>query len=1100
MKLFFRFAVNEKQKTLKLISTTKKTLMNRLLFLRRLCVSLCISMIGILAFAQGRSVEGVITDASGEPMIGVNVLVKGTTNGAVTDMDGKFVIHKVKSSDMLSVSYIGYTSQDIKVGSRNSFTITLREDSKTLDEVVVIGYGSVRKKDLTGSVATVGAEALTAIPVATATEALTGKMAGVQITTTEGSPDAEMKIRVRGGGSITGDNTPLFIVDGFPVESISDIPASEIEDITVLKDASSTAIYGSRGANGVILVTTRSGKEGKVSVNYNAYYSWKKMAKKLNTLSGSDYVKWQYEKAMLNGGKSDEINPEDYTKIFGNYQDMDLYDNVPTNDWQDQVFGRTGHTFNHNLSISGGSDKMKFTFNYAHMDDKAIMIGSNFKRDNLSLKLNYKPVKNVTLDFSARYSNTSIDGAGANESKTEVSTADSRMKNVMIYPPFNYASLSEGYDPDMNLIQPVTSVWDNDRRQNRKTFDYNGSFTWEIIKNLKFKTEFGLQQYMNDDKRFYGVTTYNSRTNGNSQPIAVFIGRDRETFRNANTLSYDFKKLFKNQDHHLDILLGQEIVKVKSNEATDEVRYFPALFTANEAFSLTSQGQAYNTDKFTNADDNLLSYFGRVNYNYQSKYLLSATFRADGSSKFAEDNRWGFFPSVAVAWRISSEKFMEGTRNWLDDLKLRLSYGTAGNNAIDSDQTRTIWSAGSGAALGWINNLSSFWTTGSHMVNPDLTWETTHTRNIGLDFSLFGGRLNGTFEYYWNTTKDLLIEFPVSGTGYSYQWRNLGETENKGYELTLNWVAVEKQNFGLSINANIGFNKNNVVSLGGLTEYSAASNWASSEIGSDFVVRPGLPVGQIYGYVSDGRYEVDDFEGYDASSNTWILKEGVADASEVIGEKMLRPGAMKLKNVDGSEDNKVTTTDRAIIGDTNPVASGGFGLNARIYGFDVAANFTYSIGNDVYNANKIEYTTAGNNTKYRNMIDIMADGNRWTNLREDGTISNDPAELAEMNAHTTMWSPWMNQNVLTDWAVEDGSFLRLSTLTVGYTLPVSLTRKVGINNLRFYVTGYNLFCLTGYSGFDPEVSTRTKTALTPGVDYSAYPKSRQFVIGLNLNF
>ena len=743
---------------------------------------------------------------------------------------------------------------------------------------------------------------------------------------------------------------------------------------------------------------------------------------------------------------------------------------------------------------------MKFTFNYAHMDDKAIMIGSNFKRDNLSLKLNYKPVKNVTLDFSARYSNTSIDGAGANESKTEVSTADSRMKNVMIYPPFNYASLSEGYDPDMNLIQPVTSVWDNDRRQNRKTFDYNGSFTWEIIKNLKFKTEFGLQQYASNDKRFYGVTTYNSRTNGNSQPIAVFIGRDRETFRNANTLSYDFKKLFKNQDHHLDVLLGQEIVKVKSNEDTDEVRHYPALFTANEAFSLTSQGQAYNTDKFTNADDNLLSYFGRVNYNYQSKYLLSATFRADGSSKFAEDNRWGFFPSVAVAWRISSEKFMEGTRSWLDDLKLRLSYGTAGNNAIDSDQTRTIWSAGSGAALGWINNLSSFWTTGSHMVNPDLTWETTHTRNIGLDFSLFGGRLNGTFEYYWNTTKDLLIEFPVSGTGYSYQWRNLGETENKGYELTLNWVAVEKQNFGLSINANIGFNKNNVVSLGGLTEYSAASNWASSEIGSDFVVRPGLPVGQIYGYVSDGRYEVDDFEGYDASSNTWILKEGVADASEVIGEKMLRPGAMKLKNVDGSEDNKVTTTDRAIIGDTNPVASGGFGLNARIYGFDVAANFTYSIGNDVYNANKIEYTTAGNNTKYRNMIDIMADGNRWTNLREDGTISNDPTELAEMNAHTTMWSPWMNQNVLTDWAVEDGSFLRLSTLTVGYTLPVSLTRKVGINNLRFYVTGYNLFCLTGYSGFDPEVSTRTKTALTPGVDYSAYPKSRQFVIGLNLNF
>ena len=1067
---------------------------NKMKTTRAALLSFLVALISLSVSAQNVTVKGTVKDKTGETVIGASVVEKGNTgNGTITDIDGNYTL-SVPAHATIVFSYVGMATQEVAVKGKTRIDITMEDDAQALEEVVVIGYGSVKKKDLTGSVATVNSDVLAAVPVANATEALTGKMAGVQITTTEGSPDAEMTIRVRGGGSITQSNEPLYIVDGFPVESISDIPASEIEDITVLKDASSTAIYGSRGANGVILVTTKSGKEGKVNVSYNAYYSWKKVAKTLDVLSARDYAEWQYELANILGDVTT------YEEHFGSYNDIDLYDNVATNDWQDLTFGRTGHTFNHNVSINGGSDRVKYAFNYAHMDDKAIMIGSNFKRDNLSLKLNYKPVKNVTLDFSARYSNTSIDGAGANESKTEVSTADSRMKNVMIYPPFNYASLSEGYDPDMNLIQPVTSVWDNDRCQNRKTFDYNGSFTWEIIKNLKFKTEFGLQQYMNDDKRFYGVTTYNSRTNGNSQPIAVFIGRDRETFRNANTLSYDFKKLFKNQDHHLDVLLGQEIVKVKSNEDTDEVRYFPALFTANEAFSLTSQGQAYNTDKFTNADDNLLSYFGRVNYNYQSKYLLSATFRADGSSKFAEDNRWGFFPSVAVAWRISSEKFMEGTRNWLDDLKLRLSYGTAGNNAIDSDQTRTIWSAGSGAALGWINNLSSFWTTGSHMVNPDLTWETTHTRNIGLDFSLFGGRLNGTFEYYWNTTKDLLIEFPVSGTGYSYQWRNLGETENKGYELTLNWVAVEKQNFGLSINANIGFNKNNVVSLGGLTEYSAASNWASSEIGSDFVVRPGLPVGQIYGYVSDGRYEVDDFEGYDASSNTWILKEGVADASEVIGEKMLRPGAMKLKNVDGSEDNKVTTTDRAIIGDTNPVASGGFGLNARIYGFDVAANFTYSIGNDVYNANKIEYTTAGNNTKYRNMIDIMADGNRWTNLREDGTISNDPAELAEMNAHTTMWSPWMNQNVLTDWAVEDGSFLRLSTLTVGYTLPVSLTRKVGINNLRFYVTGYNLFCLTGYSGFDPEVSTRTKTALTPGVDYSAYPKSRQFVIGLNLNF
>lgn len=1052
----------------------------------------------LMALAQTKAIKGIVKDTSGEPVIGANVFVKGTTNGVITDIDGNYIVNDVKSTDVLVFSYIGYVSQEIKVNNQSIINVTMNEDAQSLEEVVVVGYGTMKKKDITGSVATVNADALTIVPVSTATEALSGKMAGVQITTTEGSPDAEMKIRVRGGGSITGDNTPLFIVDGFPVESISDIPASEIEDISVLKDASSTAIYGSRGANGVIIVTTKSGKEGKIQVNYNAYYSWKKMATKLKTLSGEDYVKWQYELAMLNSSDPDRINPQEYTSIFGNYQDIDVYDGVPTNDWQEQVFGRTGHTFNHNLSVTGGSDKMKFSFNYAHIDDKAIMQMSSFKRDNFSLKLNYKPVQSVSFDFSARYSDTSINGAGANESNNEISSADSRLKNVMIYPPFNYSGLSEGYDPDLRLINPMTSVSDNDRQQSRQTYDYNGSFTWTIIKNLRFKTDLGLQRYNFKDKRFYGVTTYYSRDRGNNQPIAVFGQRERNTFRNTNTLSYDFKGLFKNKDHHLDILAGQELIRIKSSVDTDEVRYYPALFTSEQAFTLTSQGTAYDTNKFTNADDVLLSYFGRINYDYQSKYLFSATFRADGSSKFSANNRWGFFPSAALAWRISSENFMHSTKDWLDDLKLRISYGTAGNNNIPSDQTRTIWASGTGSALGWMNNVSNFWTTGSNMANPDLTWETTYTRNLGLDFNLFGSRLNGTIEYYWNTTKDLLIEFPVSGTGYDSQYRNLGETENKGWEISLNWIAIDKQNFGLSFNGNIGFNKNKVISLGSLSEYSASSGWASTEIGSDYVVRPEYPVGQIIGYVNAGRYEANDFDHYDESTNRWILKEGVVDNSAIIGPGQLRPGAMKLQNTDGSGDNLVTSSDRTIIGDTNPDASGGFGVNVRLYGFDLTANFTYSIGNDVYNANKIEYTTGGTNTRYRNMIDIMADGKRWTNLRADGTISNDLDELAAMNANTTMWSPWMNQNVLSSWAVEDGSFLRLSTLSLGYTMPRNIIKKIGLSNLRFYVTGYNLFCITGYSGFDPEVSTRVRTALTPGVDYSAYPKSRQFVVGLNL--
>ena len=1052
-------------------------------------------LLAFLLFVGSISAQTVkvnVKDSQGEAVIGASVLEQGTRNGGVTDFDGNFTIN-LSAGKPIVISYIGMKTKTINAKGKSEIAVVMEDDATTLQEVVAIGYGSVRKKDLTGSVATVSSEALQAVPVANASEALTGKMAGVNITTTEGSPDAEVKIRVRGGGSITGDNTPLFIVDGFPVESISDIPASDIEDITVLKDASSTAIYGSRGANGVILVTTKSGKEGKVNVAYNVFYSWKKMAKKLNTLSASDYVNYQWEYAQLRD------NEEKFTNLFGNYQDADLYANAPTNDWQDQVFGRTGHTFNHNLTISGGSDKTQFNFGYAHIYDKAIMIGSGFSRDNLSLKLKHKASKSISLDFNVRYANSTVYGAGANESKNEVSSADSRLKNVMIYPMFNFTDLSDGYDPDLQLTNPITSVYDTDRKQNRQTFNMNGSVTWEIIKDLKLKVELGLDWYYNTDQKYYGNSTYNARTNSvdadGTHPMAYFIDSKRQTYRNTNTLSYDFKKLLgKNSLHKLNVLLGEETINKRSSVNEDRLSHYPTSFTAEQTWSLSTQGTPYLVNKYINADDNLLSFFTRANYNYDDKYLISATFRADGSSKFAKDNRWGYFPSAAIAWRISSEPFMKSTEKWLDDLKLRLSYGTAGNNNIPSDQMAPVWSSSSSV---WFNNFSSYWTTGEQASNPDLKWETTITRNIGLDFTLFRGAINGSVEYYYNSTKDLLINFPVSGSGYKYQYRNLGETQNKGVEVSLTWNAINKKNYGLTISGNIGFNKNEVVDLGSLTEYSASSGWASTTIQGDYVVKPGRPVGEIYGYKVAGRYEVSDFEDYTASGDKWVLKSGVASDASVIGSSYLRPGALKL--VDTNGDGVVNSNDIDVIGDTNPTASGGFAINARAYGFDLSANFTYSIGNKVYNANKIEYTTSYQ-YYFRNMLDIMEAGERWTNLDPvTGLITNDATRLEELNANTTMWSPYTG-NVLTDWAIEDGSFLRLSTLTLGYTLPKDLLKRIGISNLRLYTTCYNVFCLTGYSGFDPEVSTRNKTALTPGVDYSAYPKSRQFVIGLNLNF
>ena len=512
--------------------------------------------------AQTITLNGNVKDTTGEPIIGASIVEKGnTTNGTITDLDGNFSL-KVPANATVVISYIGMKTQEIAIKGKSKIDVTLSDDAKSLDEVVVIGYGTAKRKDITGSVASVNSETLAAIPVASATEALQGKMAGVQITTTEGSPDAQMSIRVRGGGSITQSNEPLFIVDGFPVESISDIPPTDIESIDVLKDASSTAIYGARGANGVIIVTTKSGKEGKVSVSYNAYYAWKKVAKTLDVLSASDYTKWQYELAQLTN-KND-----DYIKYFGNYQDLDMYDNVATNDWQDLTFGRTGHSFNHNLSINGGSDKFKYSFSYSHIDDKAIMQMSDYARDNLNLKLNHKPLKNVSLDFSARFSKTKINGGGSNDANSSLNT-DKRLKYSLLYTPYPVPGISDALNADEEdanslLINPLISLRDNDTRKERINYNLAGSITWEIIKDLKLKAEVGYDDYRNNADRYYGVTTYYVRNNvddeDKSKPAISFTRGTRTAFRSTNTLSYDFKKFFKNNKNHLNLLAGQEYI------------------------------------------------------------------------------------------------------------------------------------------------------------------------------------------------------------------------------------------------------------------------------------------------------------------------------------------------------------------------------------------------------------------------------------------------------------------------------------------------------------------------------------------------------------
>ena len=1041
------------------------------------------------------TVKGVVTDENGEPLIGAGVVVEGTTIGTITGIDGDYTLTVPADAVNLVFSFIGLSDQTVAIGGRTVIDVVLKEDSTFLDEVVVVGYQTVKRRDLLGAVASVGSDKLTEQPVTTVSQALSGKMAGVSVITTEGDPDADIKIRVRGGGSITQDSSPLYIVDGFPVESINDIPSSEIQSIDVLKDAFSTAIYGSRGANGVVIVTTKSAEKGqRVSVKFNTYYGLKKMANAdaIVAMDPANFVKFQYELGKVR----DNLNTN-YYHYFGPFYDMDLYTGLTGNDWIQAVFGNIGSTFSADFSVSGSGDNVNWTLGYAHMGDEAIMSGSNYYRDNLNFKANFKTSDRTSIDANVRYSLVNVRGSGANGiNDTGTTSGNGRLKHAVSYTPIPLASSIVGEDEEQDYgdnAPPLLSVADNDSRRIRATWNANAAFNWEIVDNLRLKVEGGLEKFNQTDDRFYGMTTY--YVANNSTDKTGVSNQHKETFRtkyrNTNTLNYDFANVL-GSDHNLTVLLGEEFTVAKSNLLTTMVDGLNPSYDAEMAWNFMSSGTPASVNNYFDPDDKLLSFFGRVNYDFKHRYSIGATLRADGSSKFAPGHRWGYFPSAAASWTISNEPWMDGTHGWMDQLKLRYSFGTAGNNNIPSGQILKQYGA---TVTAWLSQSNNYWMAGKIMNNPDLTWETTYTHNIGLDFSLFQSRLSGSIEVYQNTTADLLINFPITGSGYDSQYRNLGSTRNRGAELTLNMPLVSKKNFSLNIGGNIAYNQNRVTDLGGLKSITAQSYWASTEIGDDYIVEVGQPLGNMYGYVSDGMYSPDEFTW---NGSKWVLNEGVVDNSAVIGSAYLLPGALKLKDLNG--DGKVTVADRKVIGNASPDFTGGFNLSGYLYGFDFSANFNYMVGNQVYNANKVEFTSSRKFSN-RNLINMMDVDKRWTNIDwNTGELISDAATLKQVNAGKTMWTPTIGTAVFSDWAVEDASFLRLQSVTLGYTLPEELTKQVHLRRARVYVTGTNLFCLTKYSGYDPEVDTRRATPLTPGVDYSAYPKSIGFVAGLNLTF
>lgn len=1056
------------------------------------------------AFAQSRTVTGVVTDTGGETVIGASVVVKGTKVGTATDIDGNFSLSVPAEGKVLVVSYVGMKTQEVPI-TGSEVNVVLSDDATGLDEVVVIGYGTVKKRDLTGPVASVGEKTLKNIPVASTAEAITGKLAGVQVTTTEGSPDADIKIRVRGGGSVSQDNSPLYVVDGFIVSNINNIAPTDIETIDVLKDASSGAIYGARGANGVIIITTKSGKEGKVSVNFNAYWGAKKITKTLGVLNPYEYVQYQYE--------LDQSTT--FQRYYGSYDDLDIYKSKQGTNWQDEVFGETGFQQYYNASVAGGSKQLKYNLSLTHMDESSIMINSGYKRDNVSLKLNSELNKNISMDFNTRMAYTIIDGPEVNQG----SGASSRLRNAVKYAPVkslsSFSSSTEddeqSIDPESAslLYNPVESINDEYKRQERLSNTYNMALNWAIISDLKFRTELSYQFDRNRTDNVWGPATSQAK-NYAGQPVGKIQNTNGSRWQVSNTLTYDKRDFIKG--HNLNVLLGEEISSLSSKYVTSESRFFPSGMAAEDVLAMFNLGTPIPTETKISADERLSSFFGRVSYSGLDKYLASLTFRADGSSKFARGQRWGYFPSLAVAWRLSEEDFLASSQDWLSNLKLRASIGTAGNNRIPDGATYPVYTTSNENKPYYPNEgEASNLIPGSTLYNPDLKWETTLTRNVGFDFGFFKSRLSGTIDLYWNTTRDLLIAAPLpTGSGYAQQYQNVGQTSNKGLELTLEGLIIDKKDFSLSASFNIGFNKNNVDKFrnGDQNWKTYNSGWnGTAEPTADYILMEGKPIGQMYGYVTDGFYTFDDFT-FNATTQKWDLNPGVADNSALTSAgNYFGPGAVKFKKTADDGTNVVNVNDKTIIGDANPIHTGGFSLNGRYKNFDLSAFFNWSYGNDVYNANKLDFSSYLLTRKYQNISDDMSLANgRFTTI-DPLTGYNiyygknaDPARLQELNQNASIWHPIMTTTALHSWAIEDGSFLRLNTLTVGYTLPKTLTKKFMVENLRVYVTGYNLYTWTNYSGFDPEVDTRRSTPLTPSVDYSAYPKSRSFVGGFNLTF
>lgn len=1041
-----------------------------------------------------QGVTGTVKNLADQPLHGATVTIKNTSAHTITNDKGTFSLTNVPSGAILVVSFLGFDTREVPVGDRKTIEITLNAQKKDLDEVVVVGYGNVAKEDLTGSVSQVNVEDLTKAPVASFDQALAGRVAGVQVSSAEdGQPGEGMNIVIRGANSLTQDNSPLYVIDGFPVEGpeTAGINPDDIESITILKDASATAIYGSRAANGVIVIETKKGRVGRPVVTVNSSIGPQDVPKKMEMLSPYEFVKYQIERygdSGLTRYAPADLNPSHASYDPGGYS-LESYKNYKGVDWQDQLF-KTGFTQIHNFSIRGGNEGTRYSISGSMYDQDAIIRNTGYNRYQTRISLDQTINEKFKVGMNANYSHQK--GYGQILGRTSA-TSETTISGYLLYSTWGYRPVTgrEGdidyelgdvldgiVDEDLSdedtdfRINPLVSARETLRERRTNTFTANGYATYDFTKNLQLKITGGVQSVMYRNDAFYNSKTVRGapvslRPNNINGVNGSIRNSQRFEWLNENILTY--KKRI-SRVHRLEAMVGM----------THQVRRttldgFSAILVPNEELGIQGLSQGIPLENFMGASENRLqSYFTRVNYNYRSKYLLTATMRADGSSKFSPKNRWGYFPSGAFAWNMGREDFLKDVAA-VSDAKLRISYGITGNNRV-SDFAYLPAAEWNDLASYSFNNAPYFGLNMDRLSNPNLKWESTRQLDIGYDLSLFNERVTFVFDWYRKTTHDLLLNAQIPyTTGYSIAFKNIGSVRNEGLEFALNTVNIQKKDFMWESNFNISFNKNKILALN-----EDQPNMLSSM--TSFVTRMaqepmyiadvGAPAAMFYGQVWDGVYQYSDFD--EISPGVYRLKLHVPDNGD--SRNIIQPGDIKYKDLNG--DGVIDASDKTVIGNGLPKHMGGFTNNFRYKDFDLNVLFQWSYGNDLLNANRLIFE--GNITNVHHFNQYASWTERWTPENQSNTM------------HRTGGG---GPQVISSRVIEDGSYLRLKTVMLSYSIPQSVTRRIGINSLRLSVAAQNLYTWTNYSGMDPEVSVRN-TVLTPGFDFSAYPHARTVVFGL----